>query len=106
MVGVEAGGTGREGQKMGRLNAPRQIPYEFHVFEWDGMVWLFDQSERQFPCTAVPHIYAEPLYWVDSECDEPLRDGGLFLDDYQAPDVPDQEAWDAAREEAHANHRI
>ena len=108
---------------MGRLNAPREMPYEFRVFEFDDAVWLFDNSERSFPCTAVPHVYAEPLYWTKEEyLDEPMvLDGSLFLardvekfetlpielwDEDIAPAVPEHEAWDTAREEAHANHRI
>lgn len=108
---------------MGKLNAPREIPYEFKVFELDEVVWLFDESSRSFPCTAVPHIYAEPLYWTNQDYDgEPMPlDGSLFRardveklasqsvelwDEDISPDIPDQEAWDSAREEAQANHYI
>lgn len=109
------------------LNEPRKIPYDFRVFEQEGVAWLFDDSERQYPCTATPHVYAEPLYYTDREpssngCDDPLPDPCLFLasdvarrehekiDNLDADDVcpaaDPQEAWDAARDEACANHRV
>lgn len=117
---------------MGRLNAPREIPYEFRVFRLDSYVWLFDASSRSFPCTAVPHIYAEPLYGICEEiCDDPdectgdcltlPETSGLFLardvekresfaveldDEYTNPKADEREAWEVAREEANANHRI
>jgi hypothetical protein len=56
-----------------RLNAPRTIDYEFRVFEHDDWVWLYDESARSYPCTAQPHIDAEPLYPAYSridDCDE------------------------------------
>jgi hypothetical protein len=105
-----------------RLNAPRTIPYEFRVFALDDVAWLFDESSRTYPCTATPHVYAEPLYWLDGECDELLPDAALFgasavealttapidgLDqDGVSIETEESVAWDAAREEANANHRI
>lgn len=103
------------------LNAPRTIPYAFKVAEIDGLAWIFDDSARTFICSASPCIYAEPLYWLGDEdaIDEPLPDPdyfsaslGAFSDavaldldsEDTAPEVPESEAWDTAREEAHANH--
>lgn len=98
------------------LNSERTIPYAFRVFESDGIVWLFDDSARDFPCTATPHVYAEPLYALDDDLLD--YDGAYFLArdvermetfpvpldaDDTAPDVAEKEAWDAAREEAQAN---
>lgn len=102
------------------LNAPRTIPFDFRVFELDGIVWLFDDSSREYPCTATPHVYCEPLYCLD-DSDLDGLDGGLMLasqvqaletvqvpldSDATAPEVSDREAWDAAREEALANYLI
>jgi hypothetical protein len=56
---------------MGRLNAPREVPYEFFVVEVDGMVWLYDNSERTHACDCVPKVWMEPLYAVLPE-DEAL----------------------------------
>ena len=108
---------------MTRLNAPRTVPYAFHVVEIDDWAWLFDDSERTYVCSAQPMIWAEPLYSVDCrrECDRDHEypDPGYFAEsaktgavpipidpDDSAPDVPRDQAWDAAREEAQANHRI
>lgn len=102
------------------LNAPRAIPFDFRVFALDGVAWLYDDSSRSYPCTATPHVYAEPLYWLDGDCDEVLPDGALFtasivealdtvpidMDDDVAIETEEQAAWDAAREEACANCRI
>lgn len=103
------------------LNDPRAIPYAFRVFALDGVAWLYDDSSRSYPCTATAHIYAEPLYWLDGECEEVLPDGALFLardvetfdtlpldldEDDVAVETQEQAAWDAAREEACANCRI
>ena len=105
------------------LNEPRFIPYEFRVFEFDGLVWLYDASERTYPCTATPHIYAEPLYCnmpehAESGCDcSAFGEGALFqerdVDAFKsfavctiAASVPEREAWDDAREDANGNCRI
>ena len=100
------------------LNDPRTIPYGFRVFALDGFAWIFDASAREYPCTATPHIYAEPLYSLDGDCDgfypDPIYLRTPYVakletyavpgdDDDNAPDVPREEAWDAAREEACAN---
>lgn len=97
------------------LNAPRTIPYSFKVVELEGIVWLFDDSSRWFPCTATPHIYGEPLYSIaDSEDDLSWLDVALFTEEIVAKakqvrgeypaDMSEKDAWEAAREEAHANH--
>lgn len=107
---------------MGKLNAPRTIPYDFRVFELDGWVWLYDESERTYICSAQPMIFAEPLYALDEDDEEDAVDAdywhekavigakknvSLKMDaEYVAPDVPYKEAWESAMEEAQANHRI
>ncbi len=103
---------------MSKLNQARTVPYDFRVFERDGAVWLFDNSCRTYICSSEPTIWAEPLYWVDGECDDILHDSGYFaaraIDVENCPkieldvgmDAPEKETWDDAREEAHANHRI
>jgi hypothetical protein len=105
------------------LNASRTIPYAFKVAGIDGIAWIFDDSARTFICSASPCIYAEPLYRLGDETniDEPLPDPDYFSDSLgafavavaldldsedAAPGVPESEAWDTAREAAHANHRI
>jgi hypothetical protein len=118
------------------MNEPRTLPYAFRVFEFAGGVYLYDDSVRSFPCTAVPHIAAEELYGlcncgdedgdcgdvVCCRCNNGVREGdALFLardvegresfpieldDEYAAAAVPEGVAWDAAREEANANCRI
>lgn len=104
------------------LNDPRTIPYEFRVFEMYGWAWLYDESERQYPCTATPHIYAEALYPVSEEAvaefdhyglypDEILLSvgrGGLGVEDSLELmgvdfDVEREEAWGDARENACGN---
>ena len=49
------------------LNKPRpsDLAYAFRTFLREGMVWLYDDSERTYPCTATPHIYGVALYEVD-----------------------------------------
>jgi len=104
---------------MSRLNAPREIPYAFHVVAFDGEACLVDDSSRSYPCTAVPHVYFEPLYVLEPDDDEDifeLREPGLLLQrDYDhlprepllldlGAEVSEGEAWDEAREAAHANH--
>lgn len=63
---------------MGKLNAPRDQPYDFKVFEMDGVVWLFDDSVRTYICSAQGVIFAEPLYWMNGECDDVLPDANYF----------------------------
>tara|TARA_Y100001973_G_scaffold106608_1_gene185737 strand:- start:1638 stop:1961 length:324 start_codon:yes stop_codon:yes gene_type:complete len=107
---------------MSKLNAPREIPYDFRVVEYCNVAWILDWSELTYPCTPIPHIYMEPLYaTVGNGDDDYLGDGTLFLksdieplelvvvpmdDEDIAPDIPPDNAWDAAREEAMANHLI
>ena len=117
------------------LNAPRTIPYAFRVFEREGWAWLYDESERTYCCSFQPSIYAEPLYpvppkgCVDPEAydqdaydcppeagyfgtsrgADPAITGSIAIDldsEDVAPDVSEHDAWDLAREEANANHRI
>ena len=94
----------------------------------------YDDSARTFPCTFIPHIYAEPLYFTPTQEEEgneefecsgsyenPLPDGSLFraqtiealdsvnvelYDDDIEPDIEEIDAWETAREEAQANHYI
>lgn len=105
---------------MGKLNEPRNIPYDFKVFELDGVVWLFDDSSREYPCTATKHIYAEPLYLKtdDEGRDVSFIEPAYFLErdveplkTYKVPvefgvGEDEREAWDGAREEALANYLI
>ena len=113
------------------LNAPRAQSYDFRVFALEGWAWLFDNSERTYLCSSTPNIYAEPLYPLsfDDDFADPPVDEGYFavsrgdgdsdtltvwghevelhrlpLDaDEIAVDVEETDAWDSAREEAHAN---
>lgn len=135
---------------MSRLNAPRELPYDFHVVAIDGEVWLYDKSEHVHACSLTPCYDMEPLYALGveagDECslchhgliqdEDPPTCGGLCgtvfdglawsepclrnvrevlrlesikveLDnEYISPSVPRREAWDAAREEANANHLL
>jgi len=99
----------------------RTLPYRFRVFEYDETVWLYDANERMHPCTAVPHYDAVPLYDTGQGDGMTQREPGMFLaknvdrytsvavelhDEEVAPDVPRPAAWDAAREEANANHYL
>jgi len=97
------------------LNAPRTIPFAFRAVEIDGWVWLFDDSERTYICSASPNIWAEPLYPVDGDdWDYPESDyfgasNPAFAKAVEVPvafdaDADSTEAWDEAREEANANH--
>ncbi|NBT36216.1 MAG: hypothetical protein EBT03_11910 [Betaproteobacteria bacterium] len=102
------------------LNDPRTIPYAFRVVEIDGIVWLYDDSERTYICSAVPCIFAEPLYAVnDEEMELPRGDYWVANDierresfpvpidpEFSGPQVPYKDAWDAAVEAANANHII
>jgi hypothetical protein len=49
---------------MGRLNSPREIPYDFRYFEADGLVYLFDDSERTYACSAQPLVYLAAVFDV------------------------------------------
>ncbi len=102
---------------MGKLNAPREIDYDFKVVEFDEWVWLYDDSERTYPCCPTPHVYIETLYWNGDEDEHPdyTPDPGMLtetqLRDLPIESVPGeypstmtrQEAWEAAREEACGN---
>jgi len=106
------------------LNDPRTIPYKFRVFEYEHIAWLVDLSEHQFPCTATPHVYCEPLYYLDDDgrCEDVMPDAGLFTLDHMhalvlheldwldpgwtTAETDETDAWDVAREEANANHLI
>jgi hypothetical protein len=99
------------------LNAPREIPYQFKVFELDGWVWLFDDSERTYICSSSPSIWAEPVYALAGEVEDWTPDADYFSPDDSAvhrakliaewpAETPEKEAWDEAREDACANHRI
>ena len=99
------------------LNQKRTIPFDFRVFEMDGIVWLFDESERTYPCTAIPHIYAEPMYFMNGDAESDLPDGNLFLassiESRESIKVPvkidredwgdEREAWNDAWEKANSN---
>jgi hypothetical protein len=137
---------------MGRLNAKRTIPYDFHVVEFDHEAVLIDASEHIYPCSTRPHFDFESLYeLIPSEGDVCWRDGcegvieedewedpfcpvcegdydglsklspGMLLvsamdmskaikvemdDEDVAPDVPREEAWEMARDDAQSNHYL
>jgi hypothetical protein len=108
------------------MNGPRSLPYAFRVVEVLGWAWLYDNSSRTFCCTSTPSVYAEALYPIEDEvdewaappdsayfevsrfCDEGLKGSvSIELDDeYTAPEAEEKDAWDAARDEASANHRL
>lgn len=98
---------------MGKLNAPREIPYDFRLFAADGWVWLYDDSERTYLCSATPCVFAEPVYALSDEAE----DGGYPEPDYFGEstvqrakgakleldipwDEPAEDAWNTAREYA------
>lgn len=109
---------------MGKLNAPREVPYAFRVVEIDGWVWLYDNSERTYICSQVPNVYAEALY-PTADGDEANADAydSRPNDDYftvaqvealpsfpvpardedTAAGVDPRSAWDSARDEAQSN---
>ncbi len=111
---------------MSRLNQPRNgLPYDFRVVEMHEIVWLYDRSEHVYCCTFRPAYWLEPLYWYDTsrmgDEDYPLPDGGYYdtriVDDCQnaaTVRVSDEDnwhdncndAWEAAREEVHANYPL
>ena len=103
---------------MSRLNAPRDVPYEFRVVEIEGWVWIYDDSERTYICSFVPMIWAEPIYpmdraddgydWPESDYWEARKVEGLHSEsvDTYSVEVDREEAWDDAREEACANCRL
>jgi hypothetical protein len=106
------------------LSDPRTIDYAFEVFTADGWVWLFDDSERTYLCSPRAYVWAEPLYSQgDGDADYPdgvdadYPDGAYFLAigvERRAVEVltidhteeTEATAWDDAREEANANHRL
>lgn len=101
------------------LNTPRTINYQFKVFEFDGFVWLFDDSARTYLCSSEPTVFAEPLYMLDSvDGMDDLPDPTYFTadrivypisiqkDEDFASDIPENIAWATAREIAHANYLI
>ena len=103
------------------LNDPRTQLYAFKIFEANGVVHLFDDSTRDYLCSAEACIWVEPIYWVDGECENVLPETGYWSarkvarlvvltvplhDDDIGIGVPEEMAWDAAREEAHANHQL
>jgi len=103
------------------LNAARNIPYSFRVVELDGIVWLYDDSERTYICSSTPCLFMEPLYWVDGECEDNLPEPSYWearaieaLESFPVPldsesvgaSVPYKEAWETASQEASANYII
>ena len=103
---------------MGKLNAPREVPYEFRVVAFDNWCWLYDASERTYACSATPLHTLEPLYPLFDDCDgsypdpimvseatiEALDTRPVPLDsEYTAANVSEDDAWEAAREEAQGN---
>ncbi len=105
------------------MNEPRTQAYNFRAFIRDGWAWLIDDSTRHYPCTARPHIWAEPLYPTDCETEEAFHeamyavpDGGYYLasevEQMRCVSVmvldhheqAEREAWDEAHEEATSNH--
>jgi len=96
------------------LNEPRKIPFDFRVVEFDGYVWLYDNSERSYLCSAQPTIWLEPLYEVDGDSEDypdpcyvdagaKCFEGSQKVLNAEAEEDP-KDAWDSAREEAQANH--
>jgi hypothetical protein len=97
------------------MNEPRTIPYAFRVVEIDGLVWLYDDSERTYICSQIPMVYCEALGAVDSDDESYYPDADYFAASEvtrhpwrEVPvtlgvDVTHDEAWDVAREEATAN---
>tara|TARA_R100001244_G_scaffold92856_1_gene70001 strand:- start:66 stop:386 length:321 start_codon:yes stop_codon:yes gene_type:complete len=104
------------------LNDKREIPYNFRVFRLHGVAWLCDWSARTYPCTTRPHLYCEGLYLTNEKLLEVpewtyFRESTLIGEDLPkhlvdldpedtAFDVSEEDAWDAAREEAQANHYV
>jgi hypothetical protein len=103
------------------LNQPRAgLPYDFRAVAFGNAVWLYDNSSRTFCCSTQPAVWLEPLYWLDGECDDLLPECGYWgaadVERYESAPVPvadddnwddcDSDAWDAAREEAHANYPL
>jgi hypothetical protein len=106
------------------LNEPRKVDYDFRVFLFEEWVWLYDESERTYACSTVPSIYAEPVYpcQPDDEGYDDVPDPMYFdtsmmeehipkgeqaeIEKYPFGEFGDREAWDEAREEACANHRL
>ena len=90
--------------------------YEFYIFEWEEIVWMYDENERTFTCSHQPHIYARPVY-TTAEDDEGIMDnvepryfGTWRPRARHAMTVPstmdEEEAWEEAMEEVSANHPI
>lgn len=79
------------------LNQPRSIPYAFRVCEFDGWVWLYDDSSRTFIASLTPTIFVEPLYPVPSppegiEWTDEQREAA-YMDAYDS--VPDSDYYEA-----------
>jgi len=99
---------------MGKLNAPREIPYDFHTVEFDEIIYLFDNSVDTYICSQVKHVFLEPIcssdreelgsnigdYWTRKTVEEfkliPLK----MEDEDITSDVEDWRAWESARDAA------
>jgi len=111
------------------MNEPRQIPFDFCVVLWHEVIYLVDRSEVTHPYSTLAHYLCEPLYLEDDDGESEIlypqhmvfHDSIYILesdiDDDElislemdsediSPNLDRDEAWDMAREEAHANRRI
>jgi hypothetical protein len=91
--------------------------YEFYVFEWEEIVWMYDDNERTFVCSFRPSIYARPIYTTAEE-DEGMMDNvePKYFDPDNLPAtrhamtlpsvMDEEEAWEEAMEEVSANHPL
>jgi hypothetical protein len=82
------------------MNEPRTIPYDFKAARLEGELIVFDDSAREYPCAATPHIWCEfvedrvGFYLTESQLKR-LTD----VEDVEVklgPEVPHWEAWNEA----------
>ena len=101
---------------MGKLNAPRTLPYSFKVTEIEGWCWLYDDSTRTYACSTTPLVWCEPLYFIaQDDSNTSFPDPGYWqasdVAKRKSEEVPvsigaecaEKAAWDEARDEAGAN---
>jgi len=91
--------------------------YEFYVFEWNDIVWMYDNNVRTHVCSFQPSVYAHPIY-TTAEDDEGVMDYAepKYFDPSDIPNpthamtlssrMDEQEAWEEAMEEISANHPL
>ncbi len=92
--------------------------FEFYVFEWQGVVWLYDDNERTHICSSQPTIYAYPMYGQTQHDQDSLdhleptyfspelvaMENPMFVLSVDEEDA--EQAWEQAMEEVSANHPI